>query len=301
MKHKISYGRMLIGWWACCLVMPLYIIGSTARQEAETGKKYIFSSDWFSTLIPTWEKALQPYKGKEGIRYLEVGFYEGRSLFWMLDNILTHPSARATVIDITLRKAFFENLLISGAVNKVNPIKGRSQDALRRLQKNSFDIIYIDGSHVAGDVLVDAALSWPLLKDNGTLIFDDYVYKTGAAPLELRPQVVIDAFITAYRNSLETLHFGRQCILRKKADPAPYLSFGQYNYDWDEQSLYTAGQKERVPLSDKETELVRKLFMGRGVGEVAFSPAPEMLVDPDFIALKERLKLDFIEELKVKD
>ena len=45
---------------------------------------------------------------------------------------------------------------------------------LRRLPLESFDIIYIDGSHAVNDVLEDAVLSFRLLKPEGILIFDDY-------------------------------------------------------------------------------------------------------------------------------
>ena len=41
-----------------------------------------------------------PYRGRPGLRYLEVGVFEGRSLLWMIDQVLTHPSSQATGIDI---------------------------------------------------------------------------------------------------------------------------------------------------------------------------------------------------------
>ena len=39
-----------------------------------------------------------------------------------------------------------------------------------------YDIIYIDGSHEARDVLEDAVLAYRLLKIGGLLIFDDCVH-----------------------------------------------------------------------------------------------------------------------------
>lgn len=63
-------------------------------------EEYDFSSeDWFTRNIPIWEVALASYKGRLDIHYLEIGAFEGRSGMWMLDNILTHPSSRMTVID----------------------------------------------------------------------------------------------------------------------------------------------------------------------------------------------------------
>jgi hypothetical protein len=57
-----------------------------------------------------------------------------------------------------------------------------------------------------------------------------------------------------------------------------------------------AGKKEIVPLTEKEKDLIRKLFIGRGFGELRFSPPPEILADPDFIKLREKLNLRFLGE-----
>ncbi|MCZ6464828.1 MAG: class I SAM-dependent methyltransferase [Proteobacteria bacterium] len=46
------------------------------------------------------------------------------------------------------------------------------------------DFIYIDGCHEAACVLLDAVLSWDLLKVGGTMIFDDYVWSMVANPGE---------------------------------------------------------------------------------------------------------------------
>jgi len=296
MRWTMFLRRTLMGCWICCLIAPLFIFGQATSQEAENNKKYTFTSTWFLGNIPVWEKVLQPYKNKEGIRYLEIGAYEGRSLVWMLDNILTHPTARATAIDIIIRKELLENLRISGAENKVEVVKGSSQAKLRRMQTESFDIIYIDGSHAAADVLADAVLSWPLLKNDGLLMFDDYKLKTEVLPIELRPGIAIDAFLTVQRNKLEVVYSGYTLILRKHRVRSTYLSLGQYEFNWGKKNLYTADKKELVPLSDKEKELIGKLFMGRGFGEVKFSPPPEMLEDADFKKLMDRLKLDLTDQ-----
>jgi len=298
MMRAIIWRRMVIGCWLCFLITPSFILGQEAGQEAEYNKKYTFTSSWFLGNIPVWEKVLQPYKGKEGVRYLEIGAYEGRSLIWILENILTHPTARATAIDILLRKELLENLRLSGAENKVELIKGRSQAKLRGLRPGSFDIIYIDGSHAAADVLVDAVLSWTLLRDNGFMIFDDYLLDIGIYPIELRPRIAIDAFITVHRNNLELVHSKYTSIIRKRKGGSAYLSLGPYEFNWGEKNLYKADSKELVPLADKEKQLIEKLFLRRGFGEVKFSPPPELLEDADFKKLTDRLKLDFLEKPK---
>jgi predicted O-methyltransferase YrrM len=186
-----------------------------AASEGFYKKNYIFTLDYFTRNIPLWKQFLGEFKDKPRIAYLEIGVFEGGSLIWMLENILTHPRARATGVDIfyqDLYKRFISNLKLSGFINKVDIQRGMSQVMLRRLPLNSYDIIYIDGSHVPKDVLVDAVLSWGLLKKGGIMIFDDYMYKNGNEA----PGVAIDAFIYFFKDNLRVLYKDiLQVIVRK--------------------------------------------------------------------------------------
>ena len=184
---------------------------------------YNFTTNWFSANIPVWEKALAPYRGKADIHYLEVGVYEGRSALWMLENVLTHPSARLTGVDLfdgPYKQRFLANLERSGSSNKATTIAGPSQLVLRGLPLDSFDIIYIDGSHSKDDVLEDAVLSWRLLKQGGLLIFDDYCWAgffvsgTTDAPTDF-PKAAIDRFVQCFERHLEVIHNSYQLILKK--------------------------------------------------------------------------------------
>jgi predicted O-methyltransferase YrrM len=131
---------------------------------------------------------------------------------------LTHPTAKATGIDIfpdKLKKRFLDNLKTGGFLDKVTVIQGWSQVELRRLPLDTYDIIYIDGSHLAKDVLTDAVLCWPLLKDNGIIIFDDYKWKLDR-PVQLRPKSAIDSFLVCFGGLYELIHRGYQIIIRKQ-------------------------------------------------------------------------------------
>ena len=72
----------------------------------------------------------------------------------------------------------------------------------------SFDLVYVDGSHLAADVLQDAVLSFRLLRSGGLLIFDDYLWiDDPGAPVNSYAifKVVIDAVINLYRSRLKLL------------------------------------------------------------------------------------------------
>lgn len=185
-------------------------------------KKYDFSVDWFTMNIPVWEKVLSPYKGMANVHYLEVGVAEGRSVIWMLENILTDPSAKVTAIDTfpgSLKDKFLANVELSGSSEKVTTIKNYSQLALRNLPFESFDIIYIDGSHAKNDVLEDAVLSWRLLKQGGILIFDDYRYigfnYENFSDTDYFPKEAIDVFVHCFDEYFDVVHNEYQLILRR--------------------------------------------------------------------------------------
>ncbi|MGH7791972.1 MAG: class I SAM-dependent methyltransferase, partial [Thermodesulfobacteriota bacterium] len=143
--------------------------------------EYSFTTDYVSCLTSIWEQHLAGFKGKDNIRFLEIGSFEGRSTIWFLENILTHPTSSITCVDNFSRQGgeprFDHNIKVSGFSNKVTKIKGRSEDVLRTLNENTFDIIYIDGNHYALNVLMDTVLSWLLLKPGGIIIFDDYEWE----------------------------------------------------------------------------------------------------------------------------
>lgn len=282
---------------------------STAQDNP---KKYNFlMQDQFSEYIPVWREALQRFKGKPDIHYLEIGVAEGRATLWMLENILTHPISKATCIDIfpgDLRERFLANIKASGFTDKVITITGRSQIEVRNLPLNSFDVIFIDGSHTANDVLTDAILSWQVLKNEGVIIFDAYLWEKGL-PEELRPQIAIEAFLTAYRNYLEVISRNQFQVIIKKNDfsysgdkflsSAGYFMkqnnlfslVGQYLYSWTQRKLYRIQTFELIKLSDIETELIERLIMSRKFGEISFSGP--ILKNKEFLNLKERLRLDF--------
>lgn len=270
--------------------------GNTSPGENGYMKKYQFTADWFSSKIPLWKKIMQPFKGKPNIHYLEIGVFEGRSAFWMLENVLTHPTSKLTCIDIfpeDVEERFNANLKKSGFKNKVTAIKGMSQQVLKGLDENSFDIIYVDGGHTADDVLADAVFSWPLLKKEGIMIFDDYLLRKKEDPPQMRPQIAIDAFITAYLNHIEIVHHGYQVVLkkRKKSDSNLYY-FQQYVYDWLKKELYLAEKMEPIKLSEAEKRLIEKLIKSREFGKTTFTANQEMFADKLFINLRNRLKLD---------
>ncbi len=272
------FARALLVAIACTHAVGCDFRGSSHSDEETTrGGEYHFAKDWFSQHIPVWSTVLSGYRGAPGIRYLEVGTYEGRSFFWMLDNVVTHPTSRAVGVDLfpeEVRARFDANLAVSGHGDRVSVIAGPSQRVLRELPVESFDLIYLDGSHAARDVLVDAVNSWSLLRNGGVMILDDYTWRL-EWPLEFRPRVAIDAFLTVFRNDLEVVIREDQVILRKVELSGPYiLRLGDHAFFWRQRVLVRIGERGSRTVSDEEASILEQLALSRGFGQTDFDLAP---------------------------
>lgn len=178
--------------------------------------EFAFTSDYVSNFTPSWEKYLEEFRKRENVKLLEIGCFEGRSSIWFLENILTHPTSSMICVDVFSgwELLFDHNMKISGFSNKVTKVKGRSECILLTLKEKSFDIIYVDGCHLAPNVLMDAVSSWLLLKSGGIMILDDYEWEPEKPP-ENRPKIGIDLFLRVFQNHLEVLHKEYQVIIRK--------------------------------------------------------------------------------------
>jgi len=103
---------------------------------------------------------------------------------------------------------------------EVNKYKGTSVQHLAHwLVENpedhpTFDFIYIDGSHKAKDVLTDACMAWQLLKPEGVMVFDDYLWGDPRDALH-RPKIAIDAFTNIFGEELSIVYAGHQLAVRK--------------------------------------------------------------------------------------
>jgi len=184
----------------------------------------MFTNNWFEiTGIKNFEKYLSLLPSKAGDKYLEVGCYEGQASVWLM----TNTKADLTVIDTfegsREHNQEFEKTLLDRFTANIEPYKdrvkvlvGTSREKLKTLEANQYSFIYIDGSHQASDVLEDAVLAFPLLKEGGIMIFDDYTWGVGMGYYEI-PMPGIDAFVSVYGDQLKVLEKNAQVIIMKLA------------------------------------------------------------------------------------
>lgn len=191
--------------------------------------KYHFTSDWFSINIPSWNVMFAAMKGKENLKFLEVGSFQGRSAVWLLENVLTHDSSKLVCIDTwegsrehsaELKKDLYETFLhnMQSFGNKVEARRGSSRVVLRAMEPvETFDMIYIDGDHMATSVMEDAVLAFPLLKKGGIMIFDDYRsgYFPDAKPELEHPHPAVNAFVHIWGREVKVIHSDYQVTIQK--------------------------------------------------------------------------------------
>ena len=186
---------------------------------------YKFTNNWFESAAKSVWDSLIPQVNPT--RILEIGSYEGASTCYLIEKLAASKNIELHCIDTweggienkngggaevnmsDVENRFHQNTKI--AIRKVeNSVqltihKGMSDFELSSLlvegKSEYFDFIYIDGSHQAPDVLSDAVLSFRLLKNNGVMAFDDYLWQEqlpyGTDPIRC-PKIAIDAFTNIY-------------------------------------------------------------------------------------------------------
>lgn len=163
-----------------------------------------FTQDWFTHNIPNFEvcmKAIPEHK-----LFLEIGSYEGRSTCWLLENGLA-PKGSIICVDpfpnLSQEEARFwtNTSQVRKDTQIVSLYKKPSEEALVEMIgfKYTFDFIYVDGNHSADMAYLDGTNAWKLLKQDGVMLFDDYLYPhepTGEG---------IDRFLKEHEGEYKTL------------------------------------------------------------------------------------------------
>ena len=195
--------------------------------------QYEFTNTWFrDTAQNFWDKLVPQLKPT---KILEIGSYEGASACYLIDKVAStvelelhcvdtwaggveHGSGGEYAVDMrAVEERFHRNIGLAQA-RAGKPValrihKSRSDVALSTLIAqgfgNHFDLIYIDGSHQAPDVLSDAILAFRLVRKGGVVAFDDYLWFEGLPtdrdPLRT-PKPAVDAFVNIYIRRLNIIY-----------------------------------------------------------------------------------------------
>lgn len=194
---------------------------------------YYFTNNWFDQTKAAWDYLVPKYRP---LKILEIGSFEGRSICYVIEKLADMPNLEIHCVDTwaggeehykdsliaydmkSVEQRFHHNVRIAmdRSKSKINLTvhKGFSDFVLSKLiadgRTNYFDLIYVDGSHQAPDVLSDAVMGFKLLKNSGIMIFDDYLWGDANADdfnILKCPKISVDAFINIFYKSLRVLRF----------------------------------------------------------------------------------------------
>ncbi len=181
--------------------------------------------DLFSNNIPSWLHIFEKFslKNKE-LEFLEIGSFEGRSSCFILRNL---KKIHLTCVD-TFKPLHelqdnnnakfdrvFENFKKNtfGFSERLTIEKQKSSDFFLKNRKQ-FDLMFIDGSHEYEDVKNDAEAAFKIIKNNGIIIFDDFLwhYKQN---MKSSITFAIIEFLHKNKKNLKILYSNYQIMVKK--------------------------------------------------------------------------------------
>lgn len=177
----------------------------TSQEQQEQQERHW--DRWFRRIEAEFAEVILPYAGRP-VTYVEIGCWAGASAEWVCRNILTHPESQGYGIDPYPAERRHPQQEIDAIKERARSRVAMTQAGSRwiwllndskvvlcewadyKAENNEIDILYIDGSHDAQDVVQDFALAWPMLKAGSLVIFDDYTVKAPKATPNVREAVL---------------------------------------------------------------------------------------------------------------
>jgi predicted O-methyltransferase YrrM len=172
--------------------------------------------------------------GKRPGKVLEIGSLEGRSAVWLIEHAIegggemfcidTWQGSPEIPLDMgQVKKRFQANIGVARATRpdvRISVCQGTSDVVLPELlasgHRETFDFVYIDGSHEAADALTDLCLAFLLCKPGGLICVDDYLW---CEPFHIlrKPKIAVDAFTNIFCERMDIISIGYQVFVRRKA------------------------------------------------------------------------------------
>lgn len=191
-----------------------------------------FTVNWSPTA--TFEKFLSPLKGRENLRFLEIGVLEGQGTRFFFDQFLGKTGSMVCidpfieyskstvakiagfdhVINASLPERFKAN--VAPFLDRIDLRQDLSANVLPTLPTEAFDLSFVDGDHSRDAVVIDSVESFRLVKKGGYIVFDDYRWGYEKDPAA-SPKDAVDQFLRLYRNRVKLIHQDWCLIVRKEA------------------------------------------------------------------------------------
>ena len=155
------------------------VVSCVARQRAGKGLEVLEIGSWAGASTLTWALALLQADAAGSVTcidpwepYFDVTKNTGE----------IYEDMNAATRHGLIVRLFEHNIRAAGVDTIVRAHRGRSRDVLPTLPDDSFDIIYIDGSHEFEDVCFDIDQAKRLVRHDGIICGDDLELEAAAVP-----------------------------------------------------------------------------------------------------------------------
>lgn len=193
-----------------------------------------FTANWFPSTV--FDEHLSFLKGRQSLRFLEVGVFEGKGTCYFFEEMLGETGTLVAIdpflayseSTITKMKGF-DHVINEESLNRfrsntkpfenrITLFQGLSQNILPVLKDETFDLAFVDGDHSREAVALDGRECFRLLKDGGYLVFDDYLWGFKDRP-ETSPKEAIDRFLQDHDHEIKIIHKTWCVIIQKHLPP----------------------------------------------------------------------------------
>jgi hypothetical protein len=183
-----------------------------------------------------WDKNIL-YLQKSSIKILDIGIGNGETMEKFSQVFLEHNKESVYYGIKTNKKDFKSETLLDTSSDdniKLNDRKNKSlaQDRIfiteetSNLESNvilsnflkeslTFDVIYVNSSYYSKDILLDSLIAFKLLKNNGIMIFNNYLWEKTDDKV-YTPKPSIDIILNIYKHEIDVLYLGYQVMIKKK-------------------------------------------------------------------------------------
>jgi predicted O-methyltransferase YrrM len=179
-----------------------------------------YDGTFFSGNVNHWSRLFKKYNVHPK-KILEIGTFRGDSAKFLIDYF---DDAKLTCVDTWTGSPELSHVNFKDVEEEFDRFQQRYPYRVQKIKDTSnsffshqdakFDLIYVDGSHFADDVVVDLINSWAVLEVGGIMICDDYI-SWHHNRVRDNPCAAINSFLMLKKDQYRLLAVYRQIWIQK--------------------------------------------------------------------------------------
>jgi predicted O-methyltransferase YrrM len=177
LAHALSVGRPYFGLDMAAAQGPSIrkgymraIVELAVREKPKAPIHVLEVGSWAGASTITWARAIQEFASAGKVTCVDLWkpYFDLK-----VNDAPVYQTMEQAAVNGAIYHLFLHNIKAAGVDGILEHLIGDSRLILPSLPTKSFDIVFIDGSHVYEDVLADIVNAKPLVRDGGILCGDD--------------------------------------------------------------------------------------------------------------------------------